>query len=156
MLECLRATTSRGLLNVLKDFSRVYFFVLSVNHTVHKVSPIPRETRPYCLTVWPVAGDWWLVAGTLTAGISTVIRCFDIRWIVYWVNEVDRLSEWSLANIKEFCPTIPLILSNEKYLQKFTSYRDAVWNFIARPNRKKIILLVLKRQLWMPSVCKQS
>ena len=83
MLECFRATTPRGLLNVLKDFSRAYFFVLSVNHPVHKVSPIPSETRPYCVTVSPVAGDWWLVAGTLTAGISTVIRCFDVRWMVY-------------------------------------------------------------------------
>ena len=149
MEECLRATTSRGLLNVLKDFSQIYFFVLSVNHPVHKISPISSETRLHWLTVWPMAGDWWLMAGTLTEGISTVLRCFDVRlsgWFIESVRLIDWVNDpWLIR--REFCSGRLFIYSNEEHLQKFTSFRDAVWNFKERPNGKKIILLVLKRQL---------
>ena len=113
MLECLRATTLRWLLNVLKDFSRVYFFVLSVNHPVHKISPIPSEIRPHWLTVWPMAGDWWLVAGTLTEVISIVLRYFNV-WLSGWFIESVRLiycvnDPWLI--IREFCSTRLFIYS---------------------------------------------
>lgn len=88
------------------------------------------QLKPRWLTVWLVAGGWYLDGRYFHC--TSMLR-YSVEWLVCLpVRLIDWLGDpWLI--IKEVCSTTPFISSNEKNLQKILKKRDLKFRRATQP-----------------------